>query len=482
MEYFLYFCSMIADLPSYDEARKAIRGGKDPMAFLHLGILYAQGKGVTQNYILAHYFLKKALDMGCKEAEGYMNLEYEAGTNDFGAEIQAAIGDADDVSPSTIAKLKARVEKERLAGNIGNLARIRQHLLLFYPEYSMEKATSDILNDRHTVDSDLLFTFSTSDNRSEIYLESQDRLLQQLYVPVTENTQLYEAIIDLDDTDLMSHDEQELAQCIVNLTGSYKTICKKYGINPKEIPSLESIGLFPYIKVSDMAHLRRQGFRALLSIKDVDSAIHEKFLNCLDSDEKLLNVCEEIKDQDIQLFLISFVELNIDIETLEISTLNLLKAYRNNNLEPLAAHLNEFVIRLERLNIQHDLPLFTTENLPPINLYVSNEDSQHERPLSNEPGVKGRYSILQNSNGEIMVMIDAREGEPDEPRFIYDGKIALLFRDFGSNVVFRNINPEAHEALHKVEEVLVVEVIGEDVAREYVAPIRMVKDVSSLIL
>ena len=63
---------MIKNLPTYDEARKAIRGGKDPVAFLHLGILYAQGIGVTQNQILAHYFLKKALDMGCKEAEEYI--------------------------------------------------------------------------------------------------------------------------------------------------------------------------------------------------------------------------------------------------------------------------------------------------------------------------------------------------------------------------------------------------------------------------
>ena len=51
---------MITNLPTYDEARKAIRGGKDPVAFMHLGILYAQGIGVTQNHILAHYFLKKA--------------------------------------------------------------------------------------------------------------------------------------------------------------------------------------------------------------------------------------------------------------------------------------------------------------------------------------------------------------------------------------------------------------------------------------
>jgi len=357
---------MKKQLPSFDDVQKAIR--KDPVAFLHLGILYAQGIGVTQNHILAHYFLKKAFDMGCKEAEQYMYLGYEAGTSDFGAEIEAAIGDVNNVSPTTIAKLKAKIEKERIAGNTGNLSKIRQHLPLFYPEYNHEKAISDILNDRHTIDADILFTLSTADNRSEVYWASQDRLLEQLYAPITTNTQLYKTIVELDDTDLISKDESELAQCLVNLTSSYGIICKKYGITPHEICSFDSLCLYPYIKIAELVLLRQQGFRALLSIKDVDSAIQEKFLNCLDSDEKLLNVCEEIQDQDIQLFLISFVELNIDIESLEISSLALLRAYRSNNLTPLAEYINDFVDRLNRAEIENHLPFYSSENLPPIDL------------------------------------------------------------------------------------------------------------------
>ena len=338
------------------------------MAFLHLGILYAQGVDVSRNDILANYFLKKALDMGCKEAEEYLEWGYESGAKDFGDEINTIIGDYNDISRETMAKLKVRIEKERMAGNIGNLARMRQNLLMFYPEYSREKAISDILNNHHTVDADILFTLSTADNRSEIYIESQDRLLQQLYAPVIGNKQLYEAIKEADDTDLLEKDESELAQCIVNLTSSYDTICKKYRLKTHEIFSLETLGLYPYIKVSDLALLRKQGFRALLSIRDVDAAIQEKFLNCLDSDEKLLNVCEEVKDQDTQLFLISFVELNIDIESLEINSLALLKAYRNHNLMPLAEHLNAFVERLNKAGIKNHLPNYTLGHLPPIDL------------------------------------------------------------------------------------------------------------------
>lgn len=259
--------------------------------------------------------------------------------------------------------------------NYGNLSRIRNHLTIIYPEYNREKAIKDILHSRDSIDADILYTLSTADNRSEVFLESQDRLLQQLYAPITTDSWLYDTITKLDDIDLLGKDESELAQCIVNLTSSYKTICKKNAIEPKEIYSLDSLRLYPYIRISDLVLLRWQGLKGLLSIKDVESAIHDKFLNCLDSDEKLLNVCEEVKDQDLQLFLISFVELNIDIESLEIDSLALLKAYRNKDLEPLAKHINAFLDRLNKVGIKHNLSHYTVGQLPPIDLSKEYVDS-----------------------------------------------------------------------------------------------------------
>lgn len=308
-------------LPSLAEAQKAIKGGKDPRAFLHLGILYAQGMGTTQNDVLATYFIKKALDMGCKEVKEYINMKF-----------------------------------------------IREHLRFFYPKYNKEKAISDILNYRNTVDADILYSLCTSDNTSEIYIKSQERLLEQLYAPISNEDCLWEYI----DTDMLSKDESELAQCLVNLNYSYDKICQKYDVERKELYTMESLDLYPYIKIPSLVELRKQAFRCVLSIKDVDSNIRDQYLECLDCDEKLLNVCETIKDQDIQLFLISLVELNIDIESLEITSLSLLSAYRNNNLQPLADHLNEYVSRLTASGIRHNFPVFTVANLPHIDLSTSN--------------------------------------------------------------------------------------------------------------
>ena len=351
-------------LPSFDDAQKAIRGGKDPRAFLHLGILYAQGTGNPQDEMLAHYFIKKALDMGCKEAEEYLNIAYESCKKDFAADIESYIGEDGSMSRETIHKLRTRVEVERKAKHYGNLSKIRKHLASIYPEYNRKKAIDDILNERDTIDADILYSTSTVDNTSEIYLELQDRLLQQLYAQVDIDDNVWKRI----KTDALGKDERELAQTLVNYISSYDKVCKKYYVKKKEIYNLNTIGFYPYIKVHTLATLRRQGFRCLLSIKDIEPTIRYRFLECLDSDEKLLNVCETIKDQNLQLFLISFVELNIDIESLETNSLALLRAYRNNNLKPLAEHLNAFANRLDRVGIKHNQPLYTADNLPAIKL------------------------------------------------------------------------------------------------------------------
>lgn len=351
-------------LPSLAEAQKALKGGKDPRAFLHLGILYAQGLGTEQDDLLATYFIKKAHDMGSKEAEEYVNYTYEAGMKDFATEISSLIGDESSMSLEKIVKIRARVEVERKAKNYGNLSKIRKYLTLIYPEYNRDQAIDDIMNDRATIGADILYSTCTSDNTSEVYIEHQERLLHQLYAPVDMEDDVWEYI----DLEVVGKDENELAQAIVNLTSSYDKICQRYNICKKEIYTLETMDLYPYFKIPELALLRKQGFRCLLSIKDVEPPIDE-FLNNLTDDKLLLDICEKIKDQDLQLFLISFIELNIDLDALEINSLQLLKAFRSNNLAPLVEHINAFVDRLSKADIKHHLPIYTTENLPPINLF-----------------------------------------------------------------------------------------------------------------
>ena len=90
--------------------------------------------------------------------------------------------------------------------------------------------------------------------------------------------------------------------------------------------------------------------------------------------------------------------------------------------------------------------------------------------ISNEIGKKGRYSILQNAAGEIMLMMNSRMGGPENPRFIYDGgEVALLYRSQESSDVFLTENVAG-----KID--------NDEVEREYIVPVRLVRDISSLIV
>jgi len=101
---------------------------------------------------------------------------------------------------------------------------------------------------------------------------------------------------------------------------------------------------------------------------------------------------------------------------------------------------------------------------------------------SQELEKESRYDILQNDAGEILIIINSRSGGPENPRFVYDGgDTALLYRTKDSAVVFGGIAVSARLPLKSVSSMLIVEVENEDVEREYVVPVRIVKDVKSLI-
>ena len=93
------------------------------------------------------------------------------------------------------------------------------------------------------------------------------------------------------------------------------------------------------------------------------------------------------------------------------------------------------------------------------------------------------YTILQDNEGDLVLMIEPQTSDPNEPMFIYDGgDTAILFRDWDSNVRLNNISEEARPILKEAEDIYVVEVQGEDILSDYYAPIRIVRDVKSLMV
>ena len=93
----------------------------------------------------------------------------------------------------------------------------------------------------------------------------------------------------------------------------------------------------------------------------------------------------------------------------------------------------------------------------------------------------GRYDMLQNAAGEILIIIEYREGGPENPSLVYDGgEQALLYRSRESAFMLNSIAREARMPLKSVNEVLMVEIENDDVAREYRVPVRVVRNLQAL--
>ena len=101
---------------------------------------------------------------------------------------------------------------------------------------------------------------------------------------------------------------------------------------------------------------------------------------------------------------------------------------------------------------------------------------------NNAASTESTYEILQNAAGEILIIISQRRGGPENPRFVYDGgATALLYRSRESSVFLRGIDDKARTPLKTVDEILVAEIDGDEVAREYTVPVRIIRDLKAVL-
>ena len=346
----------------YLEARKAVRDKTNPMALLRLGHVYAKGIGTTQNNVLASYFYEKAFSMECEEAVPYIEQEYEAGTRDILEDLERHVEAEGNIPP----RFRNIAEKARKNKNYGILSCLWQYIPTLYPHFDEEKAMADILDGRDTIDADIYCALSTEYNKKEINIALMDSMLQQLFAPVTQDSDLMKRIKESNDTSILHELEREVILCITNISTAYDEIAGENKITDDLLSG--NIEVFPYITVATLASLRRQSLRRILLLKDKFTVIKNDFLPKLGHDEGMLKASENIDNESLKLLLCSHVELNIDINFIEEFYQSQIKAIRLNTPSELTNIINDFASRLTEAGIKYNLPHFTPENLPPINI------------------------------------------------------------------------------------------------------------------
>ena len=86
------------------------------------------------------------------------------------------------------------------------------------------------------------------------------------------------------------------------------------------------------------------------------------------------------------------------------------------------------------------------------------------------------FNILKNGEGNLMLLVHARLGGVNSSKVVYDGgTTALLHRTEKDIIALDFIHPAVRADLKKKKEVLIVEVDGGAIVREYMAAVQSVK-------
>lgn len=235
-------------------------------------------------------------------------------------------------------------------------------------------------------------------NDVEKDIDLQDDFLERLHCLFTFDESL------LQDNSMYDSDVNELIQAIVNYQSSYRAVCKKEKITPNEYHLPKAEYQFPYMPSSVCARISHDTFCLFLTLQQAMPDIYEPMLPLLRDDSAMLDYIETIKDLNLQLFLISFVEIKIDIETIMLNNYSLYNNYKDNKKEPIIEYLNK-IIKKYGDKVTSKEATYTLDNLPDISKIIPNRilnsDNIYETGEKDEDTVPHNASNKQEADEEF---------------------------------------------------------------------------------
>ena len=256
-------------------------------------------------------------------------------------------------------KIRSLMTKHFKSNDAGCISGLGQAFHLLYPDFDEQKVFTDYQN--ATSKEQWLLYAKNYANAEEIDVELQDSYLEKFYSLLTFDESLK------DNKDNYIQDIDELLQAMTNYEHSYKAVCRKNSIPPTDyyFPKVEYI--FPYMPSSVCCRIAYDTFSLFLSLRNHMPEIYDPMLPIIRSDESMLNYIETIKDMDLQLFLISLVEIKIDIESVMLGNQSLYTICKDKDYQKIVNNLNILLDKFKD-KVTADVSSFTTDNLPDFSM------------------------------------------------------------------------------------------------------------------
>lgn len=313
-----------------------------------------------------------------------------------------------DIPETIIGKLKDIVILQTNKKNLGYLRKLDTSIILnvLFPNYNEKEIFRNF--SCSSSENQMLFYARNYANDKEIDICLQDDFLEKLHSLFIYDESLQE------DSGNYDTDVNELIQAMANYQSSYFAICKKNGISPIEYNLPKKEYLFPYMPSSVCAKISFDTLALFLTLYKIMPEIYDSILPILRNDEQILNYCETLSDQDLQLFLIELVEIKIDIETIMLTNYGLYKNYKEKNKKPIAEYLNKILDKYGDKVTSKENP-YLLDNLPDFSEITPN------RTLNTD--------VIYDSNDEEDKQTVSQTVKKEEEAF-EDDEFERLLNDF----------------------------------------------------
>lgn len=234
----------------------------------------------------------------------------------------------------------------------------KEHFDVLFPGYSPERiANGDFYDERHFK---LFYSAHTNYKRS---LVSSDVGLMEVFEPMTLNP-LRQAIIDSANCEVVNIGE--LPKAYGFFTSAYTALCERYPqIKRVALDAMDFEKLVPIASIERMHECSMQVLKALISVRELMGGAWSAIVEDITNHEKLLDMAEAMElDSDVRLLIISYVEMQIELDTFFTYASKVQNAHLDNDRQSVADELNAYVARLDAHAIPHSLPHYTMDNIP----------------------------------------------------------------------------------------------------------------------